>query len=202
MILFKHLQMDSFDSQQRRYVCRYRTISKPIAILTLIRIFILNNFATTTMTTNAQQSHLISSTDYDRSQQYTTTMTYQVSIEKRNDLRKKLLKFEDLFESKKINKKLIEQFESTIRSDRTHPSRRFIDIFRKERRKRSGIADQRLAELLELTRLDTIRKLFRENSRIGGSDGYNGAEVIAYGLFDPTVIGRRRRREISLVSPD
>lgn len=122
--------MDSFDSQQRRYVCRYRTISKPIAILTLIRIFILNNFATTTMTTNAQQSHLISSTDYDRSQQYTTTMTYQVSIEKRNDLRKKLLKFEDLFESKKINKKLIEQFESTIRSDRTHPSRRFIDIFR------------------------------------------------------------------------
>ncbi|KPM10202.1 hypothetical protein QR98_0087520 [Sarcoptes scabiei] len=140
------------------------------------------------MTTNAQQSHLISSTDYDRSQQYTSTMTYQVSIEKRNDLRKKLLKFEDLFESKKINKKLIEQFESTIRSDRTHPSRRFIDIFRKERRKRSGIADQRLAELLELTRLDTIRKLFRENSRIGGSDGYNGAEVIAYGLFDPTVM--------------
>ncbi|KAH9426994.1 hypothetical protein DERP_011664 [Dermatophagoides pteronyssinus] len=34
------------------------------------------------------------------------------------------------------------------------------------RKKRSGIADQRLAELLELARMDMIRKLVRDNNQI------------------------------------
>ncbi|KAH9522834.1 hypothetical protein DERF_006392 [Dermatophagoides farinae] len=60
------------------------------------------------------------------------------------------------------------------------------------RMKRSGIADQRLAELLELARLDMIRKLVRDSTTHHSSTSID--EDVAYGLIDPHVIGRRRRR--------
>ncbi|OTF73893.1 hypothetical protein BLA29_005974 [Euroglyphus maynei] len=48
--------------------------------------------------------------------------------------------------------------------------------------KRSGIADQRLAELLELARMDMIRKLVRDSAH------HSMGEGVAYGLIDPHVM--------------
>lgn len=57
------------------------------------------------------------------------------------------------------------------------------------RKKRSGIADQRLAELLELARMDMIRKLVRDNNQIKHhSSMINDDDGIAYGLIDPHIM--------------
>ena len=52
--------------------------------------------------------------------------------------------------------------------------------------KRSGIADQRLAELLELARLDMIRKLVRDSTTHHSSTSID--EDVEYGLIDPHVM--------------
>ena len=53
-----------------------------------------------------------------------------------------------------------------------------------QRSKRSGISDQRLAELEEMLRVEMIRAAMQPQPQV------------AYGLFDPAKIGRRRRRSI------
>ena len=57
-----------------------------------------------------------------------------------------------------------------------------------ERKKRSGIADQRLAELLELARMDMIRKLVRDNNQIKHHSSMIDDDDIAYGLIDPHIM--------------
>jgi len=52
-----------------------------------------------------------------------------------------------------------------------------------KREKRSGISDQRLAELETLLELKRLRETLRTRT------------PVAYGLFDPAKIGKRRKRE-------